>query len=166
MPRSRTPPHGRTDAEIEAAAKRLEQLLDELDPAEVAANAATDVGGAEAWVEAVGPFYGTATVAAVLGVSMSTVYARTRSSTALSCRTGSGRIVFPVWQFVDGQVLPGLVPVLRILGGSDVSAWNIASWLRSPETELAGRTPLAVLTAGGEDELVLLVTSHAAAGWE
>ena len=126
----------------------------------------TTTGHVDAWAE-VGPFYGTATVAAVLGVSMSTVYARTRSSTVLSCRTGSGRIVFPVWQFgPDGRVLPGLVKVLRVLGDSGVSALTLASWLRSPEIELGGRTPLACLLAGGEDELVLLVTSHAAAGWE
>ena len=107
----------------------------------------TTTGDVDAWAE-VGLFYSTATVAAVLGVSMSTVYAWTRCSTVL-CRTGSGRIVFPVWQFADGAVLLGLVPVLRVLRGSSVSRGSLASWLRAPEVELGGRTPLSVLQSGG-----------------
>ncbi|MHB8188239.1 MAG: hypothetical protein ACYDDU_19670 [Dermatophilaceae bacterium] len=89
----------------------------------------TRTGEAEAWVEAVGPFYDASTVATVLGVSVSAVYARARSSTVLSCRSGQSRSVFPVWQFVDAAVLPGLVPVLRALAGSDVSTWTVASCL-------------------------------------
>jgi hypothetical protein len=121
---------------------------------------------AESWAEAVGPFYDAATVATVLGVSVSALTARTRRSTVLACRTSSGSWVFPVWQFgAGGQVLPGLVPVLQVLGDSDVSAWTLASWLLSPEAELGGRPPLAVVLAGGEDDLVLLVAGQAAAGW-
>jgi hypothetical protein len=122
--------------------------------------------GIEAWAE-VGPFYDGAGAAAVLGVSMSTLRGRRSRGSVLALRTGSGRIVYPVWQFgPDGQVLPGLVKVLRILCGSNISTWSLASWLRSPEVELGGLTPLAALLAGGEDDLVLLVASHAAAGWK
>ena len=79
-------------------------------------------------------------------------------------RTGSGTWVYPVWQFNGGAVLPGLGPALRVLGGGDVSGWTVAGWLSSPEAELDGRTPVACLRAGDVD-LVLLVASHAAAGW-
>ena len=123
-------------------------------------------GDVELWAYQIGPFYDASAVAAVLGVSRAAVYSRGRSRTILSCRTGSGRIVYPVWQFVGGAVLPGLVAVLRVLEGGDVSTWTVASWLRSPEVELGGRRPFEVLLAGGEDDLVLLVASHAAAGWE
>jgi len=130
----------------------------------VVKNASEQEGdGVDAWAE-VGPFYDAAGAAAVLGVSMSAVRSRRARGSLLALRSGSGSWVFPVWQFVDGQVLPGLGRVLRVLRGSDVSEWTLASWLRSPEVELSGRTPLDVLHGGGEDDLVLLVASHAAAG--
>jgi hypothetical protein len=136
--------------------------------AAVAASAADTVDGGtdvDAWAE-LGPFYDTAAVAGVLGVSMSAVRSRRARGNLFALRTGSGSWVYPAWQFDHGgQVLPGLGPVLRVLAGGDVSAWALASWLRSPEVELSGRTPFAVLHTGAEDELVLLVASHAAAGW-
>lgn len=120
--------------------------------------------GADLWAGLVGPFYDTTTTAGVLGVSVSAVRGRRARGSLLAMRTGSGAWVYPVWQFQDGQVLPGLGRVLRILGEGDVSAWTIAGWLRSPEVELGGRTPLACLRVGDVD-LVLTVASHTAAGW-
>lgn len=121
--------------------------------------------GAETWAE-VGPFYDAAAVAAVLGVSVSAVRSRRARGSVLALRTGSGSWVYPVWQFQAGAVLPGLVPVLQVLSSSGISAWSRAAWLRSADVELGGRTPLTVLRAGGEDDVVLLVASHSAAGWE
>jgi len=123
-----------------------------------------DADSADLWADLVGPFYDTETVSGVLGVTVSAVRGRRARGGLLALRTGSGRVVFPAWQFQDGQVLSGLGAVLRVLGGGDVSAWTAAGWLRSPEAELDGRTPLACLQAGDPD-LVLLVASHAAPGW-
>jgi hypothetical protein len=168
-----------TDAEIEEAADVVDTLAVRWRPLMARpgmADGAVATGARpsptiedveSSWVEAVGPFYDAAAVAGVLGVSVSAVRGRRARGSLLALRTGSGKVVYPAWQFDDGgQVLPGLVPVLRVLGGSDANAWTLASWLRSPEAELSGRTPLAVLHIGAEDELVLLVASHAAAGWE
>ncbi len=110
-----------------------------------------------------GPFYDTAAVAGVLGVSVSAVRGRRARGSLLALRTASGSWVYPAWQFDHGRVLPGLGPVLRVLSDG-VSGWTVAAWLRSPEAELDGRTPLEVL-AGGDTDLVLLVASHAASGW-
>ena len=119
-------------------------------------------GNVEAWAD-LGPYYDTATVASVLGVSVAAVRGRRARGSLLAMRTGSGKVVFPVWQFDHGKVLPGLGPVLRALGDG-VSGWTVAAWLRSPDVELDGRTPLEVLQAGGEDDLVLGCTEHFAAG--
>jgi hypothetical protein len=58
--------------------------------------------------------------------------------------------------------------VLRVLNQGDVSAWTVASWLRSPELGLAlppvPRTPVEVLLTG-EDDVVLRVAKRVAAGW-
>jgi len=117
---------------------------------------------ADLWAD-LGPYYDTAAVAGVLGVSMSAVRGRRARGSLLAMRTGSGKVVFPVWQFDHGRVLPGLGRVLRLLGGGDVSGWTIAGWLRSPDVELDGRTPLEVLAT--DPDLVLLVASRAASGW-
>ena len=117
----------------------------------------------DAWSE-VGPFFDAAVLAEVLGVSASAVRSRRARGSLLALRTGSGSWVYPAWQFgSDGRVLAGLVQVLQALHGSNVSTWTAAFWLRLPEVELGGRTPLQVLQTGGEDDLVLLVASHAAA---
>jgi hypothetical protein len=123
-------------------------------------------GDVETWA-AVGPFHDADSTAAVLGVPASTLPALARQGTILACETSSGKVVYPAWQFggTGGQVLPGLVPVLQVLARSHATGWLRASWLRSPEVELGGRPPLQVLLAGGEDDLVLLVAGHAAAGW-
>jgi hypothetical protein len=169
------PTAGITFVGPDAAAARLGVLLARPGAADrvaeiraqmAAADVVDDVDDVDAWADLVGPFYDAATVADVLGVSASAVRSRRARGSLLALRTGSGSWVYPAWQFDHGgQVLPGLVPVLRVLAGGDVSAWTLASWLRSPEVELSGRTPFAVLHAGAEDDLVLLVASHAAAGW-
>ena len=45
-----------------------------------------------------------------------------------------------------------------------VSKWTIASLLSTPESDLGGRTPLEVLLAGNQDDRVLKVAEHVAAG--
>jgi len=117
----------------------------------------------EEWAD-VGPFCDTATVASILGVTVAAVRSRRARGSLLAMRTGSGAWVYPVWPF-DGDVLPGLAKVLRVLSVGNVSGWTVATWLRTPEAEFDGRTPLEVLRAGGEEDLILLVASHAAAGW-
>ena len=118
----------------------------------------------ETWTDAVGPFYDTDGVATVLEVSLSAVRGRRADGSLLSMQTGSGSTVYPKWQFQDGQVLPGLARVLRSLRGVEVSRWTLAAWLRSPDVELGGRTPMDCLRAGDHD-LVLLVAPHASEQW-
>ena len=127
----------------------------------------TNVGNdGQMWADAVGPFYDTAGVAAVLGVSVSAVRGRRIRSSLLSMQTGSGSTVYPTWQFQDGHVVLGLGlgRVLRSLRGIDVGRWTLAAWLRSPDVELGGRTPMDCLRAGDQDP-VLLGASRASDQW-
>jgi len=149
----------------DATAARLDALMARPGAERVAKIRAqmADADSADLWADLVGPFYDTAKVAGVLGVTVAAVRSRHARGSLLALRAGSGAWVYPVWQF-DGDVLPGLAKVLKVLGDG-VSGWSVLAWLRSPESELGGRTPLEVLRSGGEGELVLLVASHAAAGW-
>ena len=74
----------------------------------------------------------------------------------LALTTGSGRVVYPRFQFRDGAPLPGLDRVLAELPESLVSRWTVASWLVSPSSEFAGARPVDLLADGA---VVAVVTA-------
>ena len=57
--------------------------------------------------------------------------------------------------------LRGLKDVLRIGSAAGVLSWTTASWLSSPQSELAGRTPREALV-DGDDREVAMLAQHAA----
>ena len=63
----------------------------------------------------------------------------------LALTTGSGRVVYPAFQFRGRILAPGLARVLEELPGDRVSRWTVASWLVSPEADLGGEAPIEVL---------------------
>lgn len=82
----------------------------------------------------------------------------------LALTTGSGRVVYPLFQFADGGVLlPELDTVLRAVPESLVSRWTIASWLVSPQVELSGRTLAQLLRAGATEPVLAAAHNWAAA---
>ena len=103
------------------------------------------------WTDHAGPFLDTEGVAAVLeGVSKQAISQRVRGRRLLALRTGSGRLVYPLWQFRDGAPLPGLGEVLDAAGYDPerpVTGWTLASWLATEDPELGG-TPRDLLAAG------------------
>jgi hypothetical protein len=104
---------------------------------------------ADRWHEHLGPCLDVTGVREVLGqpgrpVSKQAVSQR-RGLLALT--TGSGRVVYPAFQFEGRSVVPGLAEVLRALPEDLVSRWTVASWLVSPDAELQS-TPISLLRAG------------------
>jgi hypothetical protein len=103
------------------------------------------------WTDHAGPFLDTEGVTAVLaGVSRQAVSLRVRARRLLALRTGSGRLVYPLWQFRDGAPLPGLGEVLDAAGYDPerpVTGWAIASWLATEDPDLGG-APRDLLAAG------------------
>ena len=65
----------------------------------------------------------------------------------LALTTGSGRVVYPAFQFDAHGVVAGLAEVLERLPADLVSRWTVASWLVSDDADL-GATPIAVLLTG------------------
>jgi hypothetical protein len=96
------------------------------------------------WSAHLGPVYDVAGVMSILGVTKQAVSKRH----LLALTTGSGRVVYPAFQFTSSGVVPGLPAVLALVPDSLVSPWTVASWLITPAVELAGSTPIAVLTSG------------------
>jgi hypothetical protein len=128
---------------------RLDKVTDVAVLATKAAESALDT--ADVWAEHLGGFYDAATVGKVLSrggrpVSRQAVHKR-RGLLALT--TGSGRVVYPAFQFVAGGVLPGLEAIQRAVPEELASRWTLASWLVSPQPELGGQSPVQLLREGG-----------------
>lgn len=99
------------------------------------------------WNDVLGPFYGSAQVARLLGgISRQAVADRRERGTLLGLKTADGAWVYPTFQFgPDNEVLPGLAEVTRILAASGIDEWTLAGWLTSSLAALGNRTPIAWL---------------------
>lgn len=148
---------------IDDASAAFESVLTELigesklqlDPAEAGRRAALKAVSGAMWTDAVGPFYDTESVMALLGgVSKQAVNDRVRRHRLLALRTGSGRLVYPAAQFHDEHVVDGLGAVLDILVPDNTEAWMVASWLATPDPDLGNRAPFEALRDGDVDDVV------------
>lgn len=127
---------------------RLRRVDDPHALAREAAEQAVDT--AAIWHEHLGAFYDVEGVRRLLGRSGRPVskQAVSKRRGLLALRTGSGRVVYPSFQFRDGGPLAGIEQVLAVLPEVLVSRWTVASWLVSPQPDLDGDRPLDVLAAG------------------
>ncbi len=138
-----------------ALAELVGEQQPQLDPVEAGRRAALKAVSGAVWTDAIGPFYDTEGVMALLGgVSKQAVNDRVRRHRLLALRTGSGRLVYPTAQFVDEQVVPGLGVVLDVLLPDDTEAWLVASWLTTADPDLGDRTPVSALRDGDLDGVV------------
>ena len=99
------------------------------------------------WVEHLGAFYDTDAVRSLLardGKPVSRQAVNQREG-LLALTTGSGRVVYPAFQFHARRPVRGLDRVLNELPESLVSRWTLASWLIAPEHELEDERPIDVL---------------------
>jgi hypothetical protein len=144
---------------------RLAAAIDVDQAATLAADTVLDPG--VAWVEALGAFYDTDAIRRLLGrdsgpVSRQAVHKR---KGLLALTTGSGRTVYPAFQFRGRTLAPGLDRVLEALPEDRVSRWTVASWLVSPEADLGGEAPIDVLLdsdPAGVDAVVRVARAWAA----
>jgi hypothetical protein len=123
------------------------------------------VDTARAWAEHLGPVYDVEGVRRLLGRAGAPVsrQAVSKRRGLLALTTGSGRVVYPAFQFRAGAPLAGLAPVLDAVPESVVSRWTLASWLVSPEPALEGERPVDVLAYGQVDAVVGAARSWAIA---
>jgi len=172
-----TTPGGLPRATLEALARTtgaqrsfVEELLRELvlrDPdgaalsrvdAGAAARGAVDhvLDASQRWTDHLGGFYDVDGVRQVLSRSGRPVskQAVSKRRGLLALTTGSGRVVYPTFQFAGGSPLVGLDAVLREVPEHLVSRWTLASWLVSPQAALGGVPPVQLLREGAADVVV------------
>lgn len=104
------------------------------------------------WTETIGPFFSLDGVATLLNRAPAEL---TADNGLLALTTGNESVVYPAFQFTGDQPLPGLAEVLAVLGDT-FTAWTVASWLVSPDVDLAGRTPVQVLRDGHAEDALRL----------
>jgi hypothetical protein len=136
------------------------------DPAALArliAEQTLDTAGA--WTEHLGPVYDVEGVRRLLGRAGAPVsrQAVSKRRGLLALTTGSGRVVYPAFQFRGGAPVTGLAQVLDAVPESLVSRWTLASWLMSPEPELGGERPIEVLSYGQVSAVLAAARSWTAA---
>lgn len=113
--------------------------------------------------ELVGPFYDTARVVALLGISKQGVHDRIKRGSVLAMQTSDNVWVYPVFQFADRRIRPDLAPVLRTFRGQP--AWSVAVWFATPTDDLEGASPEEWLRNGGDSALVQRLAGQAVGRW-
>lgn len=90
-------------------------------------------GFAPSWDKAIGKVYTVASLAEKLDVDEIKVAEWASRNKLVALETGSGNLVFPVFQFdLEMKILPGLLQVWKVLKGAEVTDWTRAQWLNSP----------------------------------
>lgn len=115
------------------------------------------------WGE-LGPFYGSAKVARLLGgISRQAVADRRGRGTLFGLQTADRAWVYPAFQFDErNAVLAGLSATLKILRESPIDDWSLASWLSSPMRMLEGHSPIDWLRLGKDRAALETVAADAA----
>jgi len=155
----------RTDQLHAEVVSSFEQTLAVLDPdgtriidgEETGRRAAESVmGSAELWQDHLGAFYDSEGVRHLLsrGGKPVTRQAVSKRKNLLALKTGSGRSVFPVFQFRAGTPVAGLGAVLDVLSEEIVSRWSVASWLKTPNAELGHEAPIELLAEGNSKPVI------------
>lgn len=105
-----------------------------------------------AWDDAVGPFYTTAAVAALLGgVSRQAVADRRRRHTLFALQTLEGDWVYPTFQFAqDASVYSIIGSIQQRLPEPLVDGWTLAGWLTVGQQTLGGMSVVEWIRASGD----------------
>lgn len=142
------------------------KLVDRVDDPQSAVRRAVMQVLAEAqWSADIGPFYDGDAVRHLLGREGGALsrQAVNKRRGLLALRTGSGRVVYPAFQFDGRSPVAGLREVLAVFEDVPVSRWTLASWLSNPARGLGGRSPIADLRSGNVDTVVAAAGRWAAA---
>ncbi len=81
----------------------------------------------------------------ILGMSKAGVHKARSEGRILGLPRGQNQYLFPIWQFPNGKLLPGLKDVYAAIQGNE---WMKASFMLSANSRLAEQTPAALLQLG------------------
>lgn len=146
---------------MRGGAAELAELAERASPAAVALARMVleqDVADA-AWRAQVGPALTQSDVARLLGKSEQAV---SKDARLIRIRNRDGRPVYPVMQFQGRGQIAGLAEVVHVLR-EVLHPLTVASWLTTPQQDLAGRRPAEALRDGDAGPVLSLARRLAAA---
>lgn len=111
-----------------------------------------------------GPFYDTASVQALLGVSRQAVEARRKKHTILAVQTADGRWAYPTFQFTGGDVDPALVSAIHAF--REAPAWSAAVWFLTPNPDLDDAIPLEWVQDRRPTDALVVSAQRTAREWQ
>jgi hypothetical protein len=132
---------------------------------DVAARMLAAVPRLHVWDEQIGPFYDTAGLRALLGVTKQALHDRVQRGTLLAVTSRDGKIGYPAFQFAGLEVLPGVREALAAFRGAPVDGWAIAAWFTTPAGSLDGQTPAGWLVERGDVGPVVELARDTALRW-
>jgi hypothetical protein len=116
------------------------------------------------WEATIGPVYDVDGVARLIGGGAPVTRQAVSKRRLLALKTGSGRVVYPAFQFnEDGSVVDGVADVLKLIEPTQLSSWTIAAWFVSPEDGIEGMQPIEALRSGGRDAVLQVARRWASA---
>lgn len=151
--------------ELEASYARRGRSLEEIGSADDLVERMVSVlPEPSAWDDTLGPFYGSAKLAAMLGgISRQALSERRGRKSLLALKTADGAWVYPTFQFDrNNRVLPGLPAVLKVLETSGADDWTAAGWAVSPLESLGGISVVEWLRRGLDRDVALEAAREAA----
>lgn len=106
-----------------------------------------------------GGTYTSQQVAELLGVQRQTVNKRVKAKALLAVERGKHGYLYPAFQFVDGNTLPGLPEVLRSLDPS-IDPWMTLAFFLNRNAALGELTPREALQRGNVEGAVRAAKLH------
>jgi hypothetical protein len=97
-------------------------------------------------------------VADLLGLSRQGVDYLRKTKRIVGWRLGSGKWHYPVWQFDDGRVRPGISECLKELPSDD--PWSRMIFFLSPRESLLGRRPLDLIVNREVSNAIAVARRH------
>jgi len=133
----------------------------------IARSLAARLGSRRRWEEQLGGLASHAQILTLTGWTKQALSQAVADHRVLKLTADRGNPAYLLAGFDDdhpARPLPGLAEVLHPWAGTDPAGWAAASWLTSPQVELAGRTPRQTLLTGKpEPGLVARLAAHATA---
>lgn len=103
-------------------------------------------------LEARGGTVGSREVGELLGITRQAVHQRCKAGKLLGLETGRHGLAYPLWQFDESGLVPGLEKTLAAL--DDASPWMKARFLLSRNVRLEDQAPIDVLKKGRTAEVL------------
>lgn len=112
-------------------------------------------------LDLVGKMYTTAAAREYLGgITSQALNDRINKKTILRVKDGKGRNGYPLFQFRDGAMDPGVQKIIQTLLKGNFSEWQTAIWLTIPSPEYGGKTALEYMEESPENFTLVLADAQ------